>query len=196
MSRNNVLGWTSRSAVVVVALLSAASAQESLTPTDAKPEAVELDSTVEVELSEEEMVQEVPGLLAKVRGADARVTGMLGAAKSAGDVSKVLCLDPLAGEIRIAKGAANDRGAEFNDALKRNDSVRARFAFDLLTVVKDRVEVVVGQANSCIGQETGFTGDSEVEVEVDPSLPDTNPEQASQVPTVVTSEPNVDSAAE
>jgi len=39
-------------------------------------------------------------------------------------------------------------------------------------VLNDRVRVLVNESNQCVGEETGFIGDAEVSVSVDPNLPD------------------------
>jgi hypothetical protein len=43
-------------------------------------------------------------------------------------------------------------------------------------VLKDRVGTLVSEANQCIGEETGFVGESVVTVEVE-GVPDTDPSE-------------------
>jgi hypothetical protein len=42
----------------------------------------------------------------------------------------------------------------------------------VLEVLHDRVRVLVTESNQCVGEETGFVGEAEVSVSIDPNLPD------------------------
>ena len=43
-------------------------------------------------------------------------------------------------------------------------------------MLRERVKTLVSEANQCIGEETGFVGESKVVVDIDPGLPDTDPD--------------------
>ena len=43
---------------------------------------------------------------------------------------------------------------------------------DSIQVLRDRVRSLVAEANQCIGEETGFIGESQVTVQIDPTIPD------------------------
>ncbi len=58
--------------------------------------------------------------------------------------------------------------------MTRNDADRAKHEFTIVQVLKDRSSALVSEANQCIGEETGFIGESTVTVSIDPNIPDTD----------------------
>jgi hypothetical protein len=110
---------------------------------------------------------------------------MTAAAKDSRDVVKVLCLEDKSSQVGIALKAAVDREASLRAATAAGSGDRARHEFTLLMVLKERVDVLISEANQCIGEETGFTGESELTVEVDPNLPEVEAETVSIAPVVV-----------
>jgi hypothetical protein len=67
--------------------------------------------------------------------------------------------------------------AGLESAVSQNDAERSKHQFTVLQVLRERVTTLVSEANQCIGEETGFVGESNVTVEVDPNIPDTDPSE-------------------
>jgi hypothetical protein len=70
-------------------------------------------------------------------------------------------------------------------AVDRGDDDRSRHEFAVLQVLNDRVATLVSEANQCIGEETGFIGDSQVTVNIDPEIPDNDPDQIGVDPEII-----------
>lgn len=96
-------------------------------------------------------------------------------AKQKHDVVKSLCLSDKLSQIHVAVTTAAGRIEALEAAAGHNDSDRAKHEFTIVQVLKDRSSALVSEANQCIGEETGFIGESTVTVTIDPSIPDTDP---------------------
>ncbi len=96
----------------------------------------------------------------------------LGKAKEDRDVVRVLCLNDKLNQVDVARSSAEDRLSALTTAAERGDADRARHEYTVLEVLHDRVKVLVNESNQCVGEETGFIGEAEVSVSVDPNLPD------------------------
>ncbi len=95
-------------------------------------------------------------------------------AKSKHDVVEALCLSDKLSQIHVAVSTAAGRVDTLEAAVTRNDADRAKHEFTIIQVLKDRSAALVSEANQCIGEETGFIGESTVTVSIDPSIPDTD----------------------
>jgi len=84
----------------------------------------------------------------------------------------VLCLNDKLNQIDVAIRSASDRAATLRLALSQNDVDRSRHEFQVVAVLHDRVQDLAAEANQCIGEETGFIGESSVKVDIDPNIPD------------------------
>jgi hypothetical protein len=104
------------------------------------------------------------------------------------DVVKALCLNDKLNQIDLAIRTATDRVGGLESAVNANDAERARHQYTVVQVLNDRIKTLVSEANQCIGEETGFVGESAVTVEVvgvpnvDPSEYPTNPVLTTQAP--------------
>jgi hypothetical protein len=91
------------------------------------------------------------------------------------DVVKSLCLNDKHGQMDLALRTAVDRVQELEKAVAQNDVERARHQYTVLRVLRERATTLVAEAQQCIGEDTGFVGDSDVTFEIDPSIPEVDP---------------------
>jgi hypothetical protein len=96
-------------------------------------------------------------------------------AKQKHDVVKSLCLSDKLSQIHVAVTTASGRIEALEAAAGKNDADRAKHEFTIVQVLKDRSAALVSEANQCIGEETGFIGETTITVTIDPSIPDTDP---------------------
>lgn len=84
----------------------------------------------------------------------------------------------------VALSSAQDRLGSLRTAAARADADRSKHEYTVLEVLNDRVRVLVNESNQCVGEETGFIGEAEVSVSVDPNLPnaDTTGSAAASAP--------------
>lgn len=163
--------WAVAAASLVFGIFGIATAQTSATP-GAVPE---VTTQRDVNLSPAEMQAKADTFLPQMDQGATAVRRQLQEARQARDVVKVLCLNDKLNQLDVAIRTARDRASSLRNAVDHNDADRARHEFTILEVLKDRARAVVAEANQCIGEETGFVGESRVTVSIDPNIPDTDP---------------------
>jgi hypothetical protein len=124
------------------------------------------------DLTPRERVDRAKELAAGVERSAQSIQRQLQAARKDRDVVRVLCLNDKLNQVGVAQRSAQDRMAALDAAAEREDMDRSRHEYTVLEVLADRVRVLVGESNQCIGEETGYIGEAEVSVSIDPNLPD------------------------
>ncbi len=138
----------------------------------------------EANLTPEAMQQEATRAVPGMEQAGQTIRGQLEQAREKRDVVKVLCLNDKLNQVDVAMRSARDRLAALNSAVTRRDAEQARHEYRVVVVLKDRIRALVQEANQCIGEETGFVGDSRVTVEIDPAVPQTDTTEFPEEPIV------------
>src|SRR5688572_8448730 len=169
-------------AFAVVGVLSAAAAQE-------PPPATE-PSQEPAALTPPQMVVQAKGFLPQMDRAATAVRRQLALAREQKDVVKSLCLNDKLNQIDLAIRTATDRISGLEAAAAANDLERSKHQYTVILVLKDRVTALVSEANQCIGEETGFIGESNVTVTVE-DVPNTDPSEIPDFP--ITSNPPITS---
>ena len=92
-------------------------------------------------------------------------------ARSGSDVVKTLCLEDKLNQVDTAISSATVHRDSLERLFKAPDSP-AGMSHELLMlgVLKERVAMVMADANQCLGNETGFIGEAEVIVEIDENI--------------------------
>jgi hypothetical protein len=137
----------------------------------------EVPDAPEAHLSPREQVQRATQYLEEMGRASETVRNALEQARAARDVVKVLCLNDKVNQIDIASRSAKGRVEALGQAVEQNDTVKARHDFAVLQVLGERVDALVAESNQCVGEEVGFFGESEMLVDVDPRIPDPDPDR-------------------
>jgi hypothetical protein len=109
--------------------------------------------------------------LARMEQSAGGVRKMLEEARRQRDVVKTLCLNDKLSQIDVAIRSGRDRRTQLEAAVKRNDAELSNHEFTILTVLRQRSEQLVAEANQCIGEEAAFVGDTRTNVTIDPSIP-------------------------
>lgn len=113
------------------------------------------------------------------------VRRQLAEARENRDVVRVLCLNDKLNQIDLAIRTANDRIEALNAAVTENDAVRAKHEYTVAQVLKERVTTLGGEANACIGEQSGFVDESKVKVDIDPNVADTDPSEPMDPPIII-----------
>jgi len=177
--RFRIAGWGAAAILATAAMFGVAAAQE--TGAAESESDTELVAQRDVNLTPAQIEAQLNEYLPKMEQAAATVRRQLEQARADRDVVKTLCLNDKLNQIDVAIRSASDRAAALRVALSRGDVDRSRHEFQIVAVLNDRVRELATEANQCIGEETGFVGESSVVVTVDPNIPDD--------PTEVPSEP-------
>lgn len=122
-------------------------------------------------LTPQEQLAESAKHLGRMEQAAGGVRKMLEEARKQRDVVKTLCLNDKLSQIDVAIRSGRDRRTQLQAAVNRNDSELANHEFTILTVLRQRSEQLVAEANQCIGEEAAFVGDTRTKVTIDPSIP-------------------------
>jgi len=109
--------------------------------------------------------------LARMDQSAGGVRKMLEDARRQRDVVKTLCLNDKLSQIDVAIRSGRDRRTQLEAAVKRNDAELSNHEFTILTVLRQRSEQLVAEANQCIGEDAAFVGDTRTNVTIDPSIP-------------------------
>jgi hypothetical protein len=153
----------------------AAIAQEDSTnPPDGTP-AREVKGGQDVNLTPTQMLERVRAHVPEMEKLRATVSEQLAEARKKKDVVKALCLDDKVKQMKLATDTAKDRVVDLTSAVSQNDPDRSKHEFTVIQVLRERVQTLVTEAQQCIGEETGFIGESDVTVDIDPAIPDTDP---------------------
>ena len=161
-------------------------------PSDRRPGAegpIEVQAPSDVRLTPQQQLEEAQKYAQQMNQAATVVQSQLEQAKAARDVVKVLCLNDRLGQINVAIRSSRDRVIALRSAVSRGDADRAHHEFTVLQVLRDRVETLRGEANQCIGEESGFAGEGEVRVEIDPNIPTIDPTDLGIDPGVILEAP-------
>ncbi len=150
----------------------------------------------EGELAPTERLRLAQELVANIQQSSQAVLRQLQVARAERDVVRVLCLNDKLNQVDVALRSAEDRMVSLRTAVERSDAERARHEHTVLDVLDDRVRVLVSESNQCVGEETGFIGEAEVSVSIDPNLPDDAIADDSLPPPLAPPPPTVNSPIE
>lgn len=156
---------------------------------DSSPAPTNVSGGAEVNLTPPQMLDKVRAIVPQMEGLRGSVNSQLAEAKARKDVVKALCLDDKSKQMKLATDTAKDRVVALSSAVSQNDPDRSKHEFTVIQVLRERVQTLVAEAQQCIGEETGFIGNAEVSVTIDPAIPDADPSDFPEDPIV--SEPPV-----
>jgi hypothetical protein len=123
------------------------------------------------QLSSKDELAQADVILTRLDQASGAVRRQLERARTARDVVKSLCLNDKLSQIDVAGRTAKDRLAALQAAAQRSDMELANHEFTIMTVLRQRAEQLVAEANQCLGEEVAFVGQTQVTTEVNPDLP-------------------------
>jgi hypothetical protein len=176
-------------ASMVVALAAVASAQPGApapAPTPATTDG-QIGFERHVQLTPQQQEAQADLLIAQMQATAGTTQRMLAQARLARDVVKTLCLNDKLSQVDVASRSATERKASLHAAVVRNDQELCNHEFTILTVLKKRAEQLSAEANQCIGEESAFSGVTNVTTTVDTTLPGGD---QTDMPTTNTSPPS------
>jgi len=141
------------------------------------------------QLTPQEQQVEATKHLGRMEQAAGGVRKMLEEARKQRDVVKTLCLNDKLSQIDVAIRSGRDRKTQLQQAVSRNDTELSGHEFTILTVLRQRVEQLVAEANQCIGEEAAFVGDTRVKTSIDPTIPPDETPYPSNDPSLVIGPP-------
>jgi hypothetical protein len=165
------LRWVAVASTVLAASGSAV-AQSSGPPLAPAPQASpQIGFERRPQLSPQDEVAQADAVIGRMNQAAATVRRQLDTAREARDVVKSLCLSDKLSQIDVATRSAKDRQTSLQAAAQRNDSELSNHEFTMLTVLRQRAEQLIAEANQCIGEDLAFVGQTQVAVDYPGGLP-------------------------
>lgn len=159
-----------------------ASAQTSGQPDQQLGPSPELAAQRDVQLTPDQMVKGADDHISRMDKGARNVRRQLTQARQERDVVKVLCLNDKLNQIDVALSSATDRQKALQAMVDGKNIDRARHEYTIIAVLRERVETLISEANQCVGEELGYVGETEVNVEIDPDIPDTDPSEFPEDP--------------
>lgn len=104
-------------------------------------------------------------------GIRSSVTNQLSAARRARDVLRVLCLSDKRNQAELASATIQSRVTDLKDALNSGDRDGASHQANVIEVLRSRMLVLATEAQQCLGEDGGGSGDATITVDVDPNAP-------------------------
>jgi hypothetical protein len=146
-------------------------------PPAANQQAPELSDQRDVQLTPDEMLKEADAHLARMDQGARNVRRLLSQARQERDVVKVLCLNDKLNQIDVALSSASDRQKSLQAMVSGNNPDQAKHEYTIIAVLRQRCEALLSEANQCVGEELGYVGDTQVIVDIDDDIPDTDPSE-------------------
>jgi len=123
------------------------------------------------QLSTKDQLAQADAILTRLDQASGAVRRQLERARTARDVVKSLCLNDKLSQIDVAGRTAKDRLSALQAAVQRSDTELSNHEFTIMTVLRQRAEQLVAEANQCLGEEVAFFGQTQVTTEINSNLP-------------------------
>jgi hypothetical protein len=173
--------WAAGLVVGISTVLGGAPGAAAQTPSPAGPEPDAQQAGVDLapalaaqqpELSPSARLDRAKAFVVSIDAAAQSLLRQLQAARKERDIVRALCLSDKLNQVDVALRSAQDRQSALEAAAARADADRARHEYTVLEVLDERVRVLVNESSQCVGEETGFVGEAEINVSIDPNLPD------------------------
>jgi hypothetical protein len=146
-------------------------AQPSPPPPSQNPVDAQLNLARPVRLSPQDELTQSDVIIKKLDVGAGQVRKQLSKAREERDVVKTICLNDKLSQIDVANRSARERQTALKAAVQRNDTELSDHEFTILSVLRQRGEQLIAEANACIGQELTWVGNTSVTPVIDPDLP-------------------------
>jgi len=172
-----------------VAMMGDVRAQETLGALDESG----IDLSIEkagANLSGAQRVAWVDEQMAVVKGIYRRVQNMLDKARQEKDTIKITCLDDKLTQIHVNLRGVEERQAALEIAMNSGDGSTADQQFTILKIYISRIQGLMAEAESCIGDTDVVIGESETTVTIDEDITVEDPTEPPDVPIGVEQPPH------
>ena len=163
-------------------------------PTGAMGVDVDVSFKKTANISTSEMIDTGKGYIDNLQQALSRIVQLQEVAKKAGDVIKLNCVNDKLLQIKELLNIAEGALTNITEAIARNDEDERYHQFSRLTIAHQKGEQVRQEAENCIGEDLVYVGDTEIDMEVDPTVPGTDPLDPVGVEPIVVERPPISSS--
>jgi hypothetical protein len=128
-------------------------------------------------LSAGETATQARDYMQKMSDTEKRIKTLADKAQRKKDVLMLECVNDKLIKTGGHIAVANKSKAELDSAISRNDAGARQHEFTRMTILYQKVVVLGTEAENCVGEDASYVGQQQVDVEVDPSIPDEDPTQ-------------------
>ncbi len=133
--------------------------------------AADLPFAKQSNLSPQETLTQSKEYVSKMQDTQRRIVELQEVAKKQKDIIKLNCVND---KLLQVKGhlAVNDQAmTSLNEAIAKGDDGARQHEFTRVTILYQKVTVLGTEAENCIGEDLSYIGQSRVDIEIDPSIP-------------------------
>ena len=145
-------------------------------PAQAQPD-VDITFKQVANLTPQEMLDQGQDDMKQMQKGLQRVVELQELARKQNDIIKLNCVNDKLVQIKAAINIAEKSLTDLHEAIARNDDGARQHAFTKMTITNQKVQVLVTEAENCIGSDLSFVGATQVDVEIDPNIPSEDPTQ-------------------
>jgi hypothetical protein len=146
-------------------------AQDAQDPDDGGEPDVTVPMEKQAQLSPADMSEEGVRLVRSMQESLKKVVGLQQVARKQKDVIKLNCVNDKLLQIKQLLNIAESATTNMVEAIAQDDEPGRYHEFNKIVIAQQQVQVLAGEAETCIGEELVFIGPTEVEVD-EPALPD------------------------
>lgn len=130
-------------------------------------------------LSPSETVSQSHDFMQKINNTKNRIGTLAEKARRQRDVIRVNCVNDKALQVKGHVAVAEQSMSAIDTAVSRSDDGARQHEFTRLTILYQKVLVLGTEAESCVGEDVSYIGDTKVQVDIDPSIPVADPTEPS-----------------
>jgi len=127
------------------------------------------------QLTAQEQLNQTDAYLDKMDAVAAEVERLAQKAKEEKDIIKLNCVNDKKAQILSHRDNARQYRESLKLAASRGDDGARNHEFAKLTIAYQKVIVLQKEAEACVGEETGYVGETRVEAVVDPNITKEDP---------------------
>src|SRR5262249_22598562 len=136
---------------------------------------VDLTFRQQASLTPQEMLDQGQKDMNAMQTAFKRVTELQEQARKQNDIIKLNCVNDKVIQIKAAITIGEQSMIDLREAIARNDDGARIHAFTKVTIATQKVQILMQEAENCVGQDLSFVGETNVTTEIDPSIPQGDP---------------------
>jgi hypothetical protein len=144
---------------------------------DNDPSSAGIDFRKTVTLTPAETLTQSRDYYRKMQDVQKRIFGLDAKAKKDKDMVKLNCVGDKLTQVKGHMTVSDQSMASLQGAINRGDDGARQHEFTRLTILYQKVVTLGTEAEQCIGEDVSYVGATTVEVDIDPSIPVTDPTQ-------------------
>ena len=126
-------------------------------------------------LSAGDMVSQSKEMMGKMQQVLQRVVQLQEVARKQKDIIKLNCVNDKLVQVKGNMNVAESATTALHESIARNDEAQRQHEFTRVSLTNQKVQVLGQEAENCIGEDLTYVGQTDVKVEIDPTIPEADP---------------------